>query len=81
MNLFGFVAEPHRNNCFLLFPATKDKDTGDIVCHDTSGFCGSWKMKDGGVFFKAETDSCFCEEAMGKAIDYCNQMNGEVYEM
>ncbi len=64
--VFGFVSEPHKNNKYLVTPATKDGH-GEITCHDTSGFLGSWKMKEGGVFFEEEGGGVYCQKALDKA--------------
>ena len=70
---FGFVAEPHKT--WLCSPATLDLTTGEITCHDLSGFIGSWKMKEGGKFFPCVTDSTLCPDAMQAAQDFCDKMN------
>jgi hypothetical protein len=77
MEIFGFVAEPHRNNYWMCSPATKDTDTETITCHDLAGFCGSWKMKENGIFFECESEDIFCPKTMKKASDYCKEKNME----
>ena len=77
MKIYGFVAEPHRNNYHIISPATKDSETGLVTCHDLAGFCGSWNMHDGGVFFECTEGEPFDQVAMDKASAYCKQKNGE----
>lgn len=72
--VYGFVAEPHRDNYWLSSPASKDEN-GVIRCHDLSGFLGSWNMKEYGVFFPCETDSLFCKVAMKKSEELCRSKN------
>lgn len=63
--LYGFVTEPHKNNYWLVSPATKE---GDLIrCHDLSGFLGSWGMKQGGVFFPSPDNDSLCNIAMQEA--------------
>lgn len=73
--MFGFVAEPHRNNYWLVTPATKEGDS--VTCHDCSGFMGSWPMKEGGIFFPCETDNVFCDIAQRKASAYAKEKNNK----
>jgi hypothetical protein len=55
--IFGFVSEPHRNGEHLVTHAINED--GVVTCHDISGFAGSWKMKDGGVFFETEIEAVY----------------------
>lgn len=71
--VFGFVAEPHRNNVYFVTPACKED--GTVTCHDLSGFLGSWKMREGGVFFPTISGDTLCEEAMQMANDYAKEKN------
>jgi len=71
---YGFVAEPH-NGVFLVSPAGKDSN-GVITCYDLGGLMGSWEMKEGGVFFEADDNSCLCKNAGRKAKDYAGNKNG-----
>jgi hypothetical protein len=71
--VFGFVAEPHRNNCYFVSAATEEGDK--VTCHDLSGFLGSWKMREGGVFFPTVSGETLCKEAMQMANDYAREKN------
>lgn len=71
--VFGFVAEPHRNGYYLVSAASQEGDT--TVCSDLSGFLGSWKMKEGGVFFPTISGETLCKEAMQMANDYAREKN------
>lgn len=75
MTTYGFVAEPHRNNTYLVSPATEEN--GSIRCHDLSGFCGSWEMKTGGKFFPSPDNSSLCSVAMNQANNYAQEKNQE----
>lgn len=74
--ILGFVAEPHKNGFYIVSPATISD--GVITCHDPSGFLGSWEMKQGGVFFKSISGSCFCNETMSLASEYAKFKNGGI---
>lgn len=71
MKRYGFVAEPHKS--WIASPASEVD--GVVTCHDLSGFLGSWKMKNGGVFFPSERNEAMDDEAMKKALEYCKEMN------
>lgn len=71
---FGFVAEPHKNNIYLVSPATKRED-GSVACEDLSGFLGSWRMKAKGMFFESESGETLCNKALKKATEYARQQN------
>lgn len=71
--VFGFVAEPHRNNYYMVSPASQEGE--EVMCHDLSGFLGNWKMKDGGVFFLTVSGETLCKEAMQMADDYAREKN------
>lgn len=73
MDIHGFAAEPHKT--WLASPAVEIQ--GKVTCHDSSGFLGSWEMKDGGVFFASENNIIFDQKAMDKALNYCNEMNNK----
>lgn len=67
----GFVAELHKT--WLASPATEED--GVVNCHDPSGFLGSRKMKDGGVFFPSKNNTILDMESLAKANAYCREMN------
>lgn len=71
--VFGFAAEPNKYGIFLTSPATQEADK--IICHDVSGFGGSWIARNGSVFFEQEGGGCLCEKAMDKAQKYAKQQN------
>lgn len=71
--VFGFVAEPHRDNHYFVSAACQEKD--EVTCHDLSGFLGSWKMRVGGVFFPSISGETLCKEAMQMANDYAREKN------
>lgn len=71
--LYGFVAEPNRNNCYFVSAATKEGE--EVTCHDLSGFLGSWKMREGGIFFPTVSGDTLCKEAMQMANDYAMEKN------
>ena len=76
--VYGFVAEPHKNGYYIVSPATQE---GSVVrCHDLSGFCGSWDMKEGGVFFEGVSGESvvLCKYAMDAANTYAGEMNEEM---
>lgn len=70
--VYGFVAEPHGGR-YIVTPATMEN--GVIRCHDISGFCGSWDMKAGGVFFPEEGGGALCDIAKAKACKYAKENN------
>lgn len=71
--LFGFVAEPHRNGYYLVSPATKEGDK--VTCYDLSGFLGSWEMKVGGIFFESISGENLCNHTMQTAQAFANSKN------
>lgn len=71
--VYGFVAEPHRNNYYLVSPAAQEGV--EVTCYDLSGFLGSWKMKEGGVFFPTISGDTLCEQAMNMAYAYAKGKN------
>lgn len=74
MERHGFASELHKE--WMASPAIENE--GAVTCHDPSGFLGSWKMKDGGVFFASERNEPFDGEAMKKALEYCREMNSKL---
>ena len=75
MTEYGFAAEPHKNNTWLVSPATRED--GQVTCHDLSGFCGSWQMKLGGEFFPSPDNSSLCSVAIHQANNYAQDKNQE----
>lgn len=71
--LHGFVVEAHKNNYYLVSPATVENDT--IICHDISGFLGSWEMKEGGIFFMCKQNKPLCEDTLSLASKYAKILN------
>jgi hypothetical protein len=71
--VFGFVAEPHKSNYYVVTPAVKEN--GEVICCDCSWFLGSWKMRAGGVFFPTVSGDVFCREAMEAANLYAKEKN------
>ncbi|QCQ59082.1 hypothetical protein HOV44_gp004 [Rheinheimera phage Barba5S] len=72
---YGFVAEPHRNGHYFVNAATST--SGEVTCYDLAGFLGSWKMKDGGVFFPSVSGESFCPITLKKAQDYATEVNND----
>lgn len=70
---YGFVAEPHRNTSWLVFPATRKDE--QVTCYDLAGFCGSWQMKLGGEFFLSPNNSSLCAIAMHQANNFAQEKN------
>lgn len=73
MTEFGFAAEKRKSGWFVS-PATRENDK--ILCHDLSGFLGSWEIKEG-VFFKSQNNESLDEVVMKEAQEYCVKMNKE----
>ena len=71
--IYGFVVEPHKNGYWLVSAATQEGDK--IICHDLSGYLGSWAMKDGGKFFPSVTESSVCGIALEQASKYAQEKN------
>lgn len=73
--IHGFVVEPHKNNFWLVSPATKE---GDIVtCHDLSGFLGSWKMKENGEFIPSISGQSLCSLTLKAANEIAFERDKE----
>ena len=74
LEIFGFVAEPQpKSGYWLCHPATLSN--GVVLCHDLSGFLGSWRAR-GGYFFPNRHNATLCNLTMKECESYCRLMNG-----
>lgn len=74
--IYGWAVEKVGYQCFIS-AATKDSETGEVMCHDISGFMGSWKMRKEGVFFPTVTGDATCSIALEQASKCAKEHRGE----
>lgn len=79
--VYGWAVEKVGAEYFIT-AATKERKTSghvaieEIMCHDISGFRGSWKMRKDGVFFPTVTGGATCSVALEQACKYAKECRG-----
>lgn len=79
--IFGWAVEKINGRCFIS-AATKERKTDgnivteEVICHDISGFMGSWKARKDSVFFQTVSGDATCSIALKQANNYADE-NGE----
>ncbi len=81
--VFGWVVEKINGQYFISAATKECKTDGDVVteeviCHDISGFMGSWKASKGGVFFQTVSGDATCNIALEQAKKYVDENKGLV---
>lgn len=76
--IYGWAVEKV-NGKYFISAATKERKVGgnlvteEVICHDLSGFMGSWKARKDAVFFPNVTGSSTCSVALKQASKYANE--------
>jgi len=80
--IYGWAVEKVNGKCFIS-AATKERKTDgnvvteEVICHDLSGFRGSWKARKDAVFFQTVTGDATCSIALEQASKYAKEHRGE----
>jgi hypothetical protein len=80
--VYGWVVEKI-NGKYFISAATKERKTDgnivteELICHDLSGFTGSWKARKDAMFFQTVSGDATCSIALDKAIKYSKEHRGE----